>query len=252
MTKTQLDFDISTEGNLIHKLYKDKDLLHTEIVDILRPALVKYDVLYTASEDFFGSLTSEGMRYAGKGDATDIFLMSMLLKVDIGGLTPTQITCVDNKTGHVRRQGNDQLNLSAYAHYLLMTAYFDSILVKALMLRFIHSSTHIETIRDIHAINNGLTEGLDAWRDAVFLYYYRAMKSVKYTLAKSSKSARVTFSVTHALMDEMYTDAMFLLTGQELEGKTHTFDTRVDAIAFVKKLDEIHQRGKDLEAKYSV
>lgn len=245
-------------GTLISQLHCNIDILHPELVEVLEPAIGKYKELIVAEQELFETIRMLDTDFLGHRGISHLTLSKVVLKegVDLG----------DNKQWcNYRRVMPDgyananQLTLNAYAYYLLMSTCFEPELFAPLVAEFVNSAGdptgndvgQYNKIFDIHEINQALLNGLEAWKDAVYLYYYRQMCDISYKLAEQPDTTSVYFSKDHKIRYKKHTNAIYLLTGQKLESKEQLFETRSAAEAFVNQLDKIKRKGKDLEGKYS-
>lgn len=215
--------------NLIGFLYDNVDLLHPEIVELIEPALQVYKGLRVATGEFLDVMKTIDAKWGGRRKLTHGILRGNKLKAPVS---------IGYKTVN--------LDLNNYVYYLLMSDCFDLNLfppVSNYLAGYNSWDRHIEVF-EINEINQALTQGLDAWNDAVYLHTYRKLYGKEYT-----------FHIVDTNRTDVPPEAVTLL----IEGFDFYFNTRAKpfvnkfaAEAFIAKVGEIIQRGKELEANIAI
>lgn len=238
---------------LLSFLYDNVDLLHPELLTVLNPVLQQYKGLVASASEFFETIEHVDATWRGNSQLTQGILNNVTLAkhVDFGDSRDCSIIlCTERDI----RYGVNRLTLDAYTFYLLMSVCFDIKLFAPLIYYFTNSrrKEQYATILAINEINQALKNGLDAWKDAVYLYYYRKLCFMRYKAEtkedygfRTAETTLVTFEKMHYAPHKGYE-----CPDRPLELSVLDFRTPMAAGVFIDQLDHIIKRGKELEKEY--
>lgn len=219
-------------------------IIHPEILAVVEHTLEKYKVCINEVDLFLKRLNEVGLEPSPKPETCWAF--SNLVGIQ---------TEKDDLYGR---------SFDKTIFYLLLEPHLGAYGLKIVSgIKMWNNLDNYDFMLSIHNINDALLKGLDAWVDAIYLYQYNLIKNLSCTLAKSPTSTLVTmegFKNKDKIFmpsDQMYSQLFQSLASTDIDVfKRHRFNTRLDAIASKKRLDntltKLRLKATCLEMKYNL
>lgn len=246
--------------NLTLFFKENKDKIHPDIFNKVAKLVEAGSLTWNAAELFFERLTDLGL----------------VMSLEFTGLLKSPEDIVDCVGMTTRKIGDVTLETSIEndIYYILVQQvietsklYTSTPHLQAKILKGRSNEVVYNIIKGINDINGALAIGWEAWVDAIYLYFYNYIKTLKCTLAKNVSSGLVRTTLNNVPLSKKtvifynnnctltYMDIFALLTGEELVTRSQ-FKSRLDAIAYERKISKamakVHETANMLKVKYTL
>lgn len=264
----KIDFKHNDEKNLALFFIDNSKIIHPEILSVVSPILRKYSTLINAANLFLSKLEEAELEHNSTlvVNAKDIWSSRLnRAGLEYTGNDKLETSMDIGKLVGVTIEGHELYGLSfnKMIFQLLLADYLDGNREETFSdeHKWWDNAGIYDFILSIQDVNDALAQGIDAWEDAIYLYRYNIIKDWQGKLAKSPTSALVRMTGFGDGEMSTWNAAVIVETLFEEEGMgpydngQRRFNSRLDAIAYVRRLDNILRRLKikaeQLKGKYN-